>query len=74
MQKAHVIPPSQVTGAQSTTTNGSVTGGQMCMRCQVTWDIVGCHCEVPEGRRGDPKNVWIATAVTQPRNDNVKKK
>lgn len=40
MQKAHVIPPPQVTGAETTTTNGSVTGGADVYALQVTWDFV----------------------------------
>lgn len=39
MNKAHVIPPTQVTGDQEGQTNGSVTGGADVFGGQVTWDI-----------------------------------
>jgi len=38
--KAHIIPPPQQAGAQTTNTNGSVTGGADVLSAQVTWNIV----------------------------------
>lgn len=38
--KAHVIPPEQITGAQIGRTNGSVSGGADVFGTQLTWDIV----------------------------------
>lgn len=40
LNKAHVAPPPQVTGAQIGTTSGSVTSGADVLGAQVTWDIV----------------------------------
>lgn len=39
MNKAHINPPAQVTGIESATTDGSVTGGADVFSAQVTWDI-----------------------------------
>jgi long-chain fatty acid transport protein len=39
MHQAHINPPAQITGDQSTVTNGSVTGGADVYSAQVTWDI-----------------------------------
>lgn len=39
MSKATVSPPPQVTGDQTVTTNGSVSGGADVIGGQVTWDI-----------------------------------
>lgn len=40
MHKAHVSPPTQITGDQQTITNGSVTGGADIYAAQITWDMV----------------------------------
>lgn len=40
MNKAHVIPPAQVVGIESVTTNGSVTGGADVLAAQLVWDMV----------------------------------
>lgn len=40
INKAHVIPPDQVTGDEITTTNGSVTGGADVFAAQLVWDMV----------------------------------
>lgn len=40
IKESKVNPPAQVTGVQSTTTNGHVTGGADVLGGQVTWNIV----------------------------------
>ena len=40
MNKAHIAPPTQVTGSQRTTTSGSVTGQADVYSAQLTWDIL----------------------------------
>lgn len=40
INKAHIIPPDQVTGDEITRTNGSVKGGADVYGAQVTWDIL----------------------------------
>lgn len=40
MHKAHVIPPLQVTGAQTVALNGSVTGSADVLAVQLVWDMV----------------------------------
>lgn len=40
IHKAHVSPPTQITGDQQAVTNGSVTGGADVYAAQITWDIV----------------------------------
>ena len=40
LNKSHISPPPQVTGAEIGTTNGSVTSGADVLGAQVTWDIV----------------------------------
>ncbi len=40
IQNATVSPPTQITGEQQTTTNGSVTAGADVYAAQITWDFV----------------------------------
>jgi len=40
INKAHIIPPPQVTGSEIAYTNGSVTAGADVFSAQVTWDII----------------------------------
>lgn len=40
INKAHISPPTQVTGDETTNTNGSVTGGADVLSMQLVWDMV----------------------------------